>query len=284
VACHVNTEENFSWQLLSLDGKDVRSSSGLSLRCDASLDTMDKVDILFVVAGYDVREQAGSQVLRKLQQAARKVHIMAALDSGAWLMAAAGLLDGYRATTHWQNIAHFSETWLDVEIRNERYVIDRNRISAGDAMAVLELMLHLIAERVGHAVAFEVYTMFSRDNGHISIDGKNGAVSTSSSKNSHVLRAVQLMRQHIEQPLRLDAIAKASAMTPRSLSRLFLREFGISPGQFYETVRLEAARCLARETKLPASEIATRTGYTSSSCLSRAFHRHFGQTLRDFRR
>jgi len=120
VARSVGMGAHFSWQLLSLDGDDVRSSSGLTLRCDGSLSDLGDVDILFIVAGYDVREQAGSQSLRKLQRAVRHARIIAALDSGAWLLAAAGLLDGHRATTHWQNIAHFAESWLDVEVRHER--------------------------------------------------------------------------------------------------------------------------------------------------------------------
>jgi len=284
VARSASMGESFSWQLLSLDGQDVHSSSGLTLRCDGSLSDISHVDILFVISGYDVREQAHAHTLRRIQQTARHVDIMAGLDSGAWLLAASGLLNGYCATIHWQNMTHFTETWLDVEVKNERYVIDGNRISAGDAMAVLELMLHLIAERAGKAVAFEVHTMFSRDSGHIHINKNNGMISTSSPSDPHALRAVHLMRRHIEQPLRLEAIAKGAALTPRSLSRLFWREFGISPGQFYEGLRLETARSLARETRLPVSEIATRTGYTSSSCLSRAYHRHFGQTLRDLRR
>jgi len=270
----------FSWQLLSIDGGDVRSSSGLKLRCDGALTDMGEVDILFVVAGYDIRDKQQVQILQRLQQAARHAQILAALDSGAWLLAAAGLLEGHRATIHWQNLTHFTETYLDVEVVNEHYVIDRGRISAGDAMAVLELMLHLISERAGRAVAFEVHAMFSRDGGNLMMDRQDGTISSISPQNPHALRTVQLMRQNIEHPLPLTTIAKATAMTPRSLARLFAREFGTSPGRFYETMRLDAARVLARETRLSASEIAARTGYTSSSCLSRAFHRHFGQTLR----
>ncbi|MGE0279344.1 MAG: GlxA family transcriptional regulator [Rhizobiaceae bacterium] len=278
-----SVEAEFSWRLLSLDGADVASSSGICMRCDGRLSDAENLDVLFVVAGYGAREHARKDVVKALQLAARKVPALGGLDSGAWLLASAGLLKGRSATIHWQDMAEFGERHLDVDVKNERYVIDRNRITAGGATTVLDLMLRLIGDAGGGALAFDVSNMFVYDSRRRAPDERGARSLSLASREPQLIRAVTIMRANVERPLGLARIAGEAAMSVRTLTRLFEREFGIGPGRYYQSIRLDVARALVEETSYSASEIAMRTGFASSACLSRAFSAFFGHTLRSSR-
>jgi transcriptional regulator GlxA family with amidase domain len=276
-------EGRFQWQLLSIDGGDVTSSSGLSLRCHGRLSEARDLDMLFAVAGYGAREHARPEVIRALQLAGLKIPVMGALDSGAWLLAAAGLLDGYRATIHWQDMAQLAERYLHIGVANERFVIDRSRITAGGATTVMDLMLRLIGDAGGGALAFDVSNMFVYDSRQRTPDERGARNLSLTAREPQLIKAVNTMRANVEQPLPLAQIAAQAAMSTRTLTRLFVREFGVSPGQYYDSIRLDVARALVEETSFSAGEIATRTGYASSASLSRAFSTFFGHTLRSTR-
>jgi len=274
----------FSWRLLSLGGGDVTSSSGIRMRCDGKLSDGKALDVLFVVAGYGARDHAHKEVVKALQLVARKVPMLGGLDSGAWLLASAGFLKGRSATIHWQDMAQFSERHLDVDVMNERYVIDGNRITAGGATTVLDLMLRLIGDAGGGALAFDVSNMFVYDSRKRAPDERGARSLSLTAREPQLIKAVTIMRANVEHPLGLARIASEAAMSVRTLTRLFEREFGIGPGRYYQSIRLDVARTLVEETSYSAGEIATRTGFASSACLSRAFSAFFGHTLRSSRR
>lgn len=269
----------FSWLLISPDGQDVTSSSGLTLRCHDRLSATSVLDMLFVVAGYGARNHARSSIIKDLQLADRRISSLGALDSGAWILAAAGLLDNYRATIHWQDISQFAEDHLNIAVVNDRYVIDRNRITAGGATTVIDLMLRLIGEHGGGALAFDVSNMFVYDTRHRAPEDRGARHLSLTSREPQLVKAVTAMRDNVERPLSLRRVAARIAVSQRTLARLFEREFGMSPGSYYRSIRLDVARALVEETSFSASEIATRTGFASSSCLSRAFSGFFGRTL-----
>lgn len=277
-------EGRFSWRLLSPHDSDVTSSSGLSLRCVGGLAEARGLDMLFVVAGYGARDHARAATIRGLQMAERRVSVMGALDSGAWLLAAAGLLDGHRATIHWQDSAEFAERYLDIEVTNDRYIIDRNRITAGGATTVMDLMLRLIGEAGGGALAFDVSNMFVYDSRRRTPEERGARNLSLTLREPNLLRAVHAMRANVELPLAMERIAADAALSTRTLARLFQREFGMGPGRYYQSIRLDVARTLVEETSYSAGEIAARTGFASSACLSRAFSSFFGYTLRSARR
>ena len=283
VAQRYSNSQQFSWQIFSIDGEDVTSSSGLTLQCNKSLQQANNVDILFIIAGYKVRHYSDADVIRQLQLSERYISSFGALDSGSWILAAAGMLNNYQATIHWMDINDFAETFLDVKTRNVPYIVDGKRITAGGATAVLDLMLYLIGKIGGGALAFNVANMFFEDRmpkAGIDQGLRNFMLTT---RDPQLVRAINIMRANIEQPLSLQEVAANSAMSTRSLSRLFKREFSISPGHYYERIRLDVARNLVEETSLNTSEIAARTGYSSNSSLSRAFRLFYGRTLRELR-
>ena len=274
----------FSWRLFSPQGSDVTSSSGLVLRCDGDLARAEGLDMLFIVAGYGAREHARPPILKALQLLERKIQTWGALDSGSWILAAAGLLSGYRATIHWQDINQFAEVHLGTEVCNDRFVIDRNRITAGGATTVIDLMLKLIADNGGGALSFDVSNMFVYDTRQRAGEERGARSLSLTSRAPPVVKAVAAMRTNVERPLDLGSLAAAANVSQRTLARSFQRELGVGPGRYYQSIRLDLARTLAEETTLGAQEIAARTGFASGATLSRAFRQQFDATLRDARR
>ena len=276
-------EAPFTWRLATLDGQPARSSSGLEVSPDEALARSGACDTFFLVCGYGARQRATKPALAAIRRAARKSARLGGLDMGAWLLAEAGLLDGHRATVHWQELEAFEETFLDVRASAERFVIDGNRITAGGASTVMALMLEMIREAGGDALAFDVSNLFVYDVER-NYRRDRGARSGAMARVPQLEQAITEMRSRVEEPAALPEIAAAAGLSPRTLDRLFHRELGLPPGRYYQMIRLNLARALAEETGLPVAEIAARCGFVSTATLSRAFSASFGRTIRDLRR
>ena len=212
------------------------------------------------------RRRFGPQV----RAAARRADSLIGLDMGAWVMAAAGLLHGRRATVHWYELDAFAEAFLEVDVVADSYVVDRDRQSAGSATSAMSLALDLIRDRAGDALAHDVSTLFVYDTADAR-RAESGALSP------RLGRAVRYMLKYIEEPVTLR-------VSLRSLDRMFHRELGVSAGQYYRRLRLIQSRSLALETSMPTHEIATRTGFSSAATLARAFKIQFGSTISEIRR
>jgi transcriptional regulator GlxA family with amidase domain len=277
-ACDISGNALFRWQVATLGGQSVRSSSGMQLRADTALEEIERADALVIVAGYGVREQAEPpQVRAAMRTAARRADSLMGLDMGAWIMAASGLLRGRRATVHWYELDAFSEAFLDVDVVADSYVVDRDRQSAGSATSAMSLILELIRDRAGDALAHDVSTLFIYD----TAEARRAESGTLSPR---LGRAVRWMLKFIEDPLPLSEISAQAGVSLRSLDRMFHRELGVSAGQYYRRLRLTQARSLAMETSMPTHEIAARTGFGSAATLARAFKVQFGGTISELRR
>ncbi|MFM9861197.1 helix-turn-helix domain-containing protein [Pseudoxanthobacter sp. M-2] len=275
----------FEHVLLTVDGRPAVSSSRIAIAPDAAAAAAPPLDALFVVAGYDARAFVVPPVLSALRRLARRTPVLAGLDVGAWLLAAAGLFAGRRATVHWQELENFAEAFPTVTVVADRTVVDGDRMTAGGATTVMELMLRLVRERGGEALAFDVTNMFVYDVAPAGRDGRRAALSLPFARRAPQLeRAIAEMRRTAAAPLPLARIADAAATSLRTLERLFPRELGVSPAKYYQMVRLGIARSLVEETGLSAAEIAARTGFASTATLSRAFSGHFGTSIRAVRK
>lgn len=273
----------YRWQLVSVDRDAVASSSGLEIRTQQRLAAMDNAKALFVLASNDYRRQATSGLNAMLRRKAREVEIIGGLDTGSYLLARAGLLDGYRATIHWQELDAFEEEFPRVETLSDRFVIDRNRITAGGATAALDLMLHLIGEHHGDALRLDVCGLFLYDRPHAGGDPQRALHIAPLSVQAPVGNAISIMEANLEEPLTIGEVGRRSGCTQRELERRFRRALGTTPLFYYRHLRLAAARRMVLETQRRVSEIAVRTGFGSASALTRAFRDHFGDTPRRVR-
>ncbi len=271
--------------LLSVDGSAVASSSGIEISVDGKLGDLGRCDALFLVSSYGYTDAASPAFNARLHRAARQARILGGLDTGAWLLAKAGLLNGYRATIHWQEMSRMEEEFPDVYCSMERYVIDRDRITAGGATTVLDLMLRLIRERNGDALALDVMRLFLYDAEHSAAAPQRGPIDAPFATRAPVVaKAVVIMENALEEPLAIPQIAAAVGCSQRHLERQFVAALGVAPHRYYRSLRLAAAKRLLQETAFPLAEIAVRLGFSSPSVFSRAFFRQFGTAPRDARR
>lgn len=269
----------FEWRFFTVDGDAVQSSSGMQVVPHAPLRDLDRCDYLFLTASYDHERHDTPTIRRLLRGAARKSEVVVGLDAGPWLMASAGLLNGRRATVHWDLLDAFMEQFLDVTAEQVRYLRDGPMMTCAGAMSALELMLDLISAHRGIATRLDVEALFMHGDPPVGEGGARGQV-----RDALVSRALRLMRDNLETPLPLEHLAKKLTCQPRTLDRHFRAGLGAPPGTVYRHLRLASARKLLQETGLSIAEIAVRCGYESPAALTRAVRRQYGATPSGLRR
>ncbi|MGR3837868.1 MAG: GlxA family transcriptional regulator [Cognatishimia sp.] len=266
----ISAKALYKWRIFTLSGAPAVSSSGLNVTPDAALE-QNSGALLAVMPSYGFREMAGWRTQTALRAAAGRYPVMAGLDTGAWLMATAGLLDGYRATIHWEELTGFEERFSDIKVLRERYVVDRDRFTCSGARAAYDLIHYLIGETHGQALALEVgQLLMARDR------NERGEPTPAD-------QAISLMAAHLEQPLPIGEIARECGQTQKALEQRMQATYGASPRTIYRRLRLNHARKLSQESSLSVREIALRCGYDDPSAFTRAFRAEFGTTPRAMR-
>lgn len=270
--------------LLSADGAPVTSSSGLRVAPDRAMAEPGELDLLCVIASFGVKDHLRRPLLDWLRRTARRSRGFAGLESGAYALAAAGLLEGYRATTHWEDLEDFAAAYPGIAVANERFVVDRDRATTGGAIPTLDLVLNLIRHQHGLLLALEVGSTFIYEQDTAPADPQHivslGALRWQEPKLS---AAIALMEDHLGEPLRLGEIAARVALSERGLQRLFRRRLEASPQRIYLSIRLNAARRLLEQTELSVAEIGEACGFNSRGSFHRAFRSSFGRAPMAFK-
>ncbi len=267
----------FRWRIVSVDGSPVALTCGIHLPADCALEQTQGA-VLLVLAGYGAPDMAQRGLLHDLRHAATRAEMMMTVDSGAWLLAGTGLLDGCRVTTHWEDLEDFAATFPEVTLVPDRYLITQTCASAAGAGPAQDLMLELIAARHGAALAMQVAGTFitSRRAGE---ESQLAAIASGrrSGGDPRVAAAIARMEMLIDQPETAARTARAIGVPLRRLQRLFATEIGMGPGQYALELRLQAARRMVTDTRHPLAEVALRSGFSAQSALSRAFTTRFGK-------
>ncbi len=263
----VSRADLFDWQIVTQTGDAVHSSSGMQVLPHDMLERLAPCDYLFILASYDHTRHDTPRTRKALRSAAKKAGTLVGMDTGPWLMASAGLLAGRRATLHWDLQDAFAERFLDVETERARVTRDGPVITCAGAMSALDLMMDLIAHHAGMAARLDVENQFMHGSDTSAAPSEPDAL---------VRGALEQMREHVERPLPLGAIARRLHCQPRTLDRHFRRSLGAPPGTVYRHIRLSEARKLLDSTSLAIAEIAVRCGYDSPAALARAMRVRYG--------
>lgn len=270
-----------TWQILTPDNRPVSSSSGLFIAPDAQPEAV--ADLLIVVAGYEFRGHAAGAGVRTVAGLVRRSHSVVAADTGPWLLAAAGCLDGRRATIHWSLLPDFAEEFPRIEVLPDDQVSSGRFQTCGGASAALGLMLSIIADRFGQEEAFFASSLFLHDAQPQRAAAAPGPSQLAGLGSPRLRRIVDLMVERLEDPPPLCHFAASAGISMSKLDRLFRADTGMPPGRFFRMLRMLRARDLAAETDLTLHEIALRCGFCDAPALSKAFRRSFGQPIRDAR-
>lgn len=274
--------EGFRWRVVTPDGGPAPLTCGIELPSRGGLAAAEGADVLIIIAGYNQAEGANRSLIGRLRRVAGRFRAIGGVDAGPWVMARAGLLNGHRATVHWEDLEDFATAYPGIEVVPDRFVLSGNRFTAGGAVPAADLMLHLISTRCGAAVAGQVADSFLYD---ARADGtrpqRPGLLP--GARNPRLSEALTLMSQHLDEPLPLEAVARAQGIGPRRLEQLFRTGLGQGPGATYLDLRLQAARRMMADTMHPIQDIALRCGFADRSAFSRAFRRRFGEAPRALR-
>lgn len=278
-------EPGYRRTLVTPNGRRVRSSSGVAVDADASITALAKstapIDTLVVVGGLGARLATQDDAfLASIAALASRARRITSVCTGALVLAAAGVLDGYRATTHWASGDELAASHPTVEVLADRiYVHDRDRWTSAGVTAGIDLALALIEDDHGAALAHQVagwLVVFTRRPGG---QAQFSAQLRAEPAPTPSIREMQLwLPDHLTEDLTVARLAERASMSERSFARAFRAETGITPAAHVEELRVEAARRLLEGTDLTVAAIATRVGLKHPETLHRAVARRLGTT------
>ena len=266
-------------------GEPVRSESGITVEADVSLATIAgssaRIDTLVVVGGDGTRPaRDDAEFIADLGTVARRAGRVTSVCTGALLLAEAGLLDGYEATTHWSACEWFAERHPAVGVQPDRiYVQDRDRWTSAGVTAGIDLFLALVEHdhgaEIAHQVAGWLVVFVRRPGGQSQFSAQ---LRTQPPTSSPIADVQRWLVDHLDDDLGVDALAEHARMSPRTFARVFRSETGTTPAAYVEAVRLETARRLLETTDLTVAAVAARVGMKHVETLHRAFRRQVGTT------
>ncbi len=267
--------EAYRWATVSTDGRPVPASNGLPATADTNAAGAPAFDLLFVHASYEPERAMTRPALAYLRRQARFGTILAGIECGGLVLAKAGLLDGYQATSHWEVLESMAEAYPGILVKRDVFVFDRDRITAAGGAAAMDMALTLLAARHGHDLATTMAENFVLP-GIRTPDAPQQFSAMNAVGNARVAQAIAFMERNLDCALPIGEVAAEVGVTQRALERLFGRWLNTSPASYYRDIRLRRARSLLQQTDLPAIEVALMTGFADAAHFSRAFRRAFG--------
>lgn len=269
----------FSWEVQSETGDNVTCSAGTVFASDKKLAELSRGDTILICGGLDVQKATTKALMNWLRREARKGLRIGGLCTGAVTLAEAGLLNGKRATVHWENQDSFSEAYEDVTLTKSVFVIDGLRMTTAGGTSSIDLALKLIADRHGEDLANSVADQLiyssirtDRDTQRLSVPTRIGV------RHPKLSQVIQMMEKNIEEPISPAVLARDVAMSTRQLERLFRRYLNRSPKRYYMELRLQKARNLLMQTDMSVINVALACGFSSPSHFSKCYRAQYQTT------
>lgn len=255
----------------------VRASNGLEIQAGAVIAEMTEPALLFVCAGSNPYKGDTPETRKWLRHLARNNTPLGGISAGTFLLARAGLMDGYQCAIHWDDATVFRETFPEIELTNQVFIIDRDRFSCSGGAATIDMMLRIVADDLGPDIAAKVAEMMLVDRVRSTLDKQaSAALYKAKSRSEPLSRAIEAMEQNLEAPLSMIELASHITLTRRQLHRLFRQHTGQTPTDFYRDLRLRHARSLLHGTPAKIIDVAMASGFGSHSHFTKVYREHFG--------
>ena len=261
----------YRWRIVSVGGAPVTSSNGLVVQVDGDLRSGENAGLVFVCAGERVQHHVDKTCIAWLRRLAQRRIPLGAICTGAYLLARADLLGGYRCTIHWENLASLREEYPDITVTSELFEIDRDRYTCSGGVAsslAVAISEEFICERIRR----------KNDRQRIPLNHRLG---TSQPK---LVDAISLMEANLEEPMSLDELSRHVGLSRRQLERLFQKHVRYVPTRYYLELRLARARQLLLQTTRPIVDIAFACGFVSAPHFSKCYRDRYGVPPREERR
>ncbi|NMF87313.1 helix-turn-helix domain-containing protein [Aromatoleum petrolei] len=278
MANHISGKPLYSWSVISANGQQVASSNGLAPAQIGTYEEAGPFDMVFVCGGTNVTRFVDDKVLALLRRIAHDKVILGGLCTGTYALVKAGLLNGYRATIHWENLSALREAHDRIKFVEELFVIDRDRITCTGGIAPIDMMLTVVRERCGKTLVAEISEQFilervrdSKDRQHIPLAARAGC------NRKALVEVAALMEANIEEPLSLEELSQLAGLSQRHLQRLFREALQVTPSHYYLELRLRRARELLLQTQMSITNITVACGFQSSCHFSKCYRALFGK-------
>ncbi len=285
LANYVSGKTHFAWSTIAEGSTGVDAMNGFHSTVQWQLrdaPALNAITVCCGIGGSGFNSNAIRNWLRDRYVTGTRV---GAISTGSWLLARAGLLSGRRCTVHWEDLHAFRETFPDTRVTSEIFEVDGRIYTCSGGAAATDMFLSFVAAKCGVALAADVAEQLIH--GPVRADHTNQRVMLSERTgitNAVLVRAVELMENHIEEPLTLENVAERMGVSGRHLERLFRKHLGRTPQIYYREMRLNHAQSLLRGTALTILEIAFASGFSTSSYFAKCYANLFGRRPGDDRR
>jgi transcriptional regulator GlxA family with amidase domain len=265
----------------------VSTLSGLQIIADQGFSQINKdYDTLLIPGGDPEVALANTQIVELIKDMAPKVRRLVSVCTGAFLLAESGLLDGRRATTHWNHCSEFAKKYPQIHLEPDRILIkEDNLFTSAGVTSGIDLALTMVEEDWGQKLALEVaqflVVYLNRTNGQSQF---RSSLTREPSKHSAIRDLQSWIMQNLEKDLRVDTLAERMAMSSRNFARLFLSETSMTPAKYVQMIRIEAARSSLELTEFPINTIADSSGFKDSENMRRSFIRQLGVNPKEYRK
>lgn len=279
IANRMSGKKLYEWKLCGENSGHVSCSNGAEFRLDSDLPEVARDDVIILCGGIDVQSATTKKLVGWLRREARKGGKVGGLCTASFALAKAGLLDGKKATIHWENQDSFVEEFEEVNLTKSVFVADGNRLTTAGGTSSIDLFIKMIADEHGedlaNAVADQlIYSSIrtDQDTQRLSIPTRIGV------RHPKLSRVIQMMEKNIEEPISPAILAKDVGMSTRQLERLFRKYLIRSPKRYYMELRLQKARNLLMQTDMSVINVALACGFASPSHFSKCYRAHYNTT------
>jgi transcriptional regulator GlxA family with amidase domain len=268
-------EAVYEFSIVSEHGGPIASSQGFSVQSEPL--AKEGYDTL-IVAGDNECRLPSAALVDYLREAPRHSRRIASICTGAFVLAAAGLLEGKRATTHWFHARDFQKQYPNVQLEEDRiFVVDGQVWTSAGMSAGVDLALAIVENDFGldtsRMVARKLVLYQRRGGGQ----SQFSALLEMGARSDRVQMALTFASENLASDLSVERLAEAARLSPRQFSRVFREETGQSPAKAVERLRVEAARLMMETTRHPIEVVARETGFGDRERMRQAFLRAFGQ-------
>jgi len=283
---YLKAEDHYQLTTLGAVPGAIRASNGVAVLPDRTIAPTDGgLDLLLVPGGPGAYNEICPPLNLWLQTVASRARQYGSICTGAFILGHAGLLDGYRVTTHWHYTERMARAFPKTRVETDQITVrDRQVITSGGVTAGIDLALEVVAEDHGKKVAQDVakvlLVVMKRQGGQARFSPLAGEVAK---EESAITRVQQQVLEHLEEPFGIQRMADLAAMSPRHFSRVFHREVNMTPMAFLQNARIDRARALLEGSDLPLKTVAYRSGFGSVRYMRQVFSERLGVTPSEYR-
>ncbi|WP_248767189.1 GlxA family transcriptional regulator [Pseudomonas sp. MWU12-2345] len=283
---YLGPDDHYQLSLIGTEHEAVRASNGVRVQADTHIDQADGgYDLLLVPGGPGAYNEKNPSLLAWLQDAVRRVTCYGSICTGAFVLGHAGLLDGYRVTTHWHYTERLIKAFPKAAVETDQiYVQDRNLITSGGVTAGIDLALAVVSRDHGKKVAQDVAKVLlvamTRQGGQAQYSPLMAAVSP---HETPVTRVQHHVLEHLDESFSVERMAGLANMSARHFARIFTREVNMTPMAFVQNARIDCARRLLETSDLPLKTVAYKSGFGSVRHMRFLFSEKLGLTPSQYR-